>query len=98
MTWVTATTYLGTHGSIVVFEGCDQDTGERVTIAADARASWAALEMVLLGESVTIEVEPWQVLERHPAAHTDEWERDLIRRRQLAACGLASEWAPEHSR
>ena len=86
--YVTATEYLGTTGSLVLLRGIDQDTDEPVTVAGDVRGSWAIIEMLERGESVTVSVGSWQIVDRGSApGKPAELARDYWRHRHM------SEWA-----
>lgn len=55
------------EGTIIVFTGTDDETGDRVTFGADHRPATALYEAALeQSEPVAAEVEPYQVLSRIP--------------------------------
>ena len=64
MKLVTVKRLVEDQGTIVIFEGTDQVSGETVWFGADHRPAHAMLERGLQvdGEAMVVEVEPWQVL------------------------------------
>lgn len=55
-------------GSVVVFVGAEEETGDTVRFGVDLRMADGLVHEILLSGEVACQVEGWQILGRIPAA------------------------------
>ena len=64
---ITATALVRDEGTIVVFEGEDEESGEVVTFACEHRPARDIAWAIEVGEMPLCDVPSWAILDRRPA-------------------------------